>query len=48
MPEDLIKLEVIDFKKDKKDTRLKHVYLNDKGKKLFNEVKDISFSISER
>ena len=38
---DLIKLEVIDFKKDKKDTRLKHVYLNDKGKKLFNEVFDI-------
>ena len=38
---DLIKKEVIDFKKDKKDTRLKHVYLNDKGKKLFNEVFDI-------
>ena len=38
---DLVKLEVIDFKKDKKDTRLKHVYLNDKGKKLFNEVFDI-------
>ena len=38
---DLIKIEVIDFKKDKKDTRLKHVYLNDKGKKLFNEVFDV-------
>ena len=38
---DLIKLEVIDFKKDKKDTRLKHVYLNNKGEKLFNEVFDI-------
>ena len=38
---DLIKLEVVDFKKDKKDTRLKHVYLNDKGIKLFNEVFDI-------
>ena len=38
---DLIKLEVIDFKKDQKDTRLKHVYLNGKGKKLFNEVFDI-------
>ena len=35
---DLIKLEVINFKKDKKDTRLKRVFLNDKGKKLFNEV----------
>ena len=38
---DLVKIEVIEFKKDKKDTRLKHVYLNDKGKKLFNEVFDI-------
>ena len=38
---DLIKIEVVDFKKGKKDTRLKHVYLNDKGKKLFNEVFDI-------
>ncbi len=38
---DLIKIDVIDFQKDKKDTRLKHVYLNDKGKKLFNEVFDV-------
>ena len=38
---DLIKIEVVDFKKDKKDTRLKHVYLNNKGTKLFNEVFDI-------
>jgi len=38
---DLLKIEVIDFKKDKKDTRLKHVYLNDKGEKLFKEVFDI-------
>ena len=38
---DLIKIEIVDFKKDKKDTRLKHVYLNDKGAKLFNEVFDI-------
>jgi DNA-binding MarR family transcriptional regulator len=35
---DLIQLESIDFKKDKKDTRLKHVYLSDKGLKLFEEV----------
>ena len=35
---DLIKLEVIFFKKDKKDTRIKHIYLNDKGKKIFNEI----------
>ena len=38
---DLIKIDVISFKKDTKDTRLKHVYLNDKGKKLFNEVFDV-------
>jgi len=35
---DLIQLETIEFKKDKKDTRLKHVYLNDKGLKLFEEL----------
>ena len=35
---DLIKIEVIEFKKIKKDTRLKHVYLNDKGIKIFNEI----------
>ena len=38
---DLIKIKIIDFKKWKKDTRLKHVYLNEKGIKLFNEVFDI-------
>ena len=38
---DLIRIDIIDFKKDKKDTRLKHVYLNDKGEKLFKEVFDI-------
>ncbi len=35
---DLIKIEVVEFKQDKKDTRLKHVYLNDKGVKLFDEI----------
>ena len=35
---DLIKLEIIIFKKDNKDTRVKHVFLNEKGKKLFNEI----------
>ena len=38
---DLIKMDAIKFEKDNKDTRLKHVYLNDKGKKLFNEVFDV-------
>ena len=35
---DLIKLEVIEFKKDEQDTRVKHVFLNEKGKKIFNEI----------
>ena len=37
---DLIKLEMIIFKKDDQDTRVKHVYLNEKGKKIFNEIFD--------
>ncbi len=37
---DLIKLEIIVFKKDDQDTRLKHVFLNEKGKKIFNEIFD--------
>ena len=35
---DLIKLEVIEFKKDEQDSRIKHVFLNEKGKKLFYEI----------
>ena len=35
---DLIKIDVITFKKDSKDTRVKHVYLNEKGKKIFDEI----------
>ena len=35
---DLIKLEVIFFKKDQQDTRVKHIFLNDKGEKIFNEI----------
>ena len=35
---DLVKLDVIYFKKDQQDTRIKHVFLNDKGKKIFEEV----------
>lgn len=30
---DLIKLEIIIFKKDDQDTRVKHVFLNEKGKR---------------
>ena len=35
---DLIKLEVIFFKKDEKDTRVKHIFLNEKGEKIFSEI----------
>ena len=35
---DLVKIECIFFEKDKKDTRLKHVYLSESGKKLFEEI----------
>tara|TARA_B100001996_G_scaffold145535_1_gene110827 strand:+ start:19 stop:468 length:450 start_codon:yes stop_codon:yes gene_type:complete len=35
---DLIKIDVINFKKDSKDTRIKHVYLNEKGEKIFDEI----------
>jgi len=38
---DLIKLEIVNFKKDDQDTRVKHVFLNEKGKKLFNEIFDL-------
>jgi DNA-binding MarR family transcriptional regulator len=35
---DLIKLETIFFEKDQQDTRVKHIFLSEKGKKLFNEI----------
>jgi len=38
---DLIKLEIIIFKKDDQDARVKHVFLNEKGKKIFNEIFDL-------
>ncbi len=41
---DLIKLDVIFFKKDKKDTRLKHIFLSEKGEKIFSEI----FSIQKK
>ena len=36
--QDLIKLEIILFKKDDQDTRIKHVFLNKKGEKIFSEI----------
>ena len=38
---DLIKLDVIIFKKDDQDTRVKHLYLNERGKKIFSEIFEI-------
>ena len=35
---DLIKLETIIFKKNKQDTRIKHIFLSEKGEKIFNEI----------
>ena len=35
---DLIKLEAIFFEKDNQDTRVKHIFLNGKGEKVFEEV----------
>ena len=41
---DLIKKNIIIFKKDEKDTRIKHVFLTKYGIKLFDEI----FSVQKR
>ena len=38
---DLIKLDVIIFEKDDQDTRIKHIFLNKKGRQIFNEIFEI-------
>ena len=35
---DLIEINSIEFKRDEIDTRVKHVYLTEDGKKIFNEI----------
>ena len=35
---DLIKLDLIIFRKDDQDTRIKHIFLNKKGDQIFNEI----------
>ena len=35
---DLIKMEIIFFQKSQQDTRVKHIFLNDKGKMIFEEI----------
>ncbi len=37
---DLIQQDMIFFVKDEKDTRVKHLFLNEKGKKIFKEIFD--------
>ena len=41
---DLGKIKCIFFEKDKKDNRLKHIYLTEAGKKLFDEI----FSVQKK
>ena len=38
---DLIKIDIIFFKKDEQDTRVKHIFLNEKGNKIFDEIFEI-------
>ena len=38
---DLTRLEMIVFKKDELDTRIKHVFLNAKGNKIVNEIFEV-------
>ncbi len=38
---DLIKLEAISFTKNEQDLRIKHIFLNEKGKKIFNAIFEI-------
>ena len=35
---DLIKLELISFQKDQKDTRVKHIFLTIRGREIFDEI----------
>ena len=38
---DLFKQEMIIFEKDEQDTRIKHLFLSNKGEKIFNEIFEI-------
>ena len=35
---DLVEIKAIEFKRDEKDTRVKHVYLTEDGEKIFDEI----------
>ena len=41
---DLLTIKAIYFEKDDKDTRLKHIYLSEKGLNIFNEI----FSVQKK
>ena len=41
---DLVEIKAIEFKRDEIDTRVKHVYLTEQGKKIFNEI----FSVQKK
>jgi DNA-binding MarR family transcriptional regulator len=41
---DLIELNIVFFEKDQQDSRVKHIFLNEKGKKIFDEI----FSIQKK
>ena len=38
---DLVKIEMIFYSKDENDTRVKHVFLNTKGKEIFKEIFEV-------
>ena len=35
---DLKKLNLLEFKKDAKDSRVRHIYLSEKGNKIYGEI----------
>ena len=35
---DLIKLDLVFFETDQQDTRVKHIFLNERGEKIFDEI----------
>ena len=35
---DLVEIKAIEFKRDEIDTRVKHIYLTEEGKKIFDEI----------
>ncbi len=41
---DLVEIKAIEFKRDELDTRVKHVYLTEEGKKIFEEI----FSVQKK